>query len=485
MSFFNWLFTPFAARARSTAADSSQRTWRLDDPLYSFATLDARGRRATITTTIGKSCEGTLVFGRPASAKTSGSAANIARAMLLAGYGGLVLCAKVGEADTWRARAKATGRTDDLIFVTEDGTAKLNFLSYELEGGRNIEGVVGLLTKISEVLSPGDGRQDVWEKSGKELLRNALDLLRLSKEAITAASILSACIDDDAIRGFVEAAKNNIALTEDDRIDLDAINGYYIREVFKHSDKTRSSLTMSLSAMLGSFKRGTMRKLFSSETTVRPTDTRDGKIIVVDLPVKKFNDLGILAAAVWKSSFQNTMENIVATDSTRPVFLFADECQFFTAASDADFQSTARSSRITTVYLTQNFPNLKNKYGGDSKGEAKAKALLGSMATKIWHANDCPETNGLAAETIAKSIQERESRSSNASFGGEQNEFQGGAGTTTSIVLDYQLHPIDFQTLATGGAEHDHQVTAILFQGGKEFPNGKRFTHIIYDAIYE
>jgi len=407
--------------------------------------------------------------------------------MLRAGYGGLVLCAKTGEADAWRARAADAGRTDDLVFVTADGNAKLNFLDYELtEGGGNIEGVIGLLTKISEVLSPGDGRQDVWEKSGKELLRNALDLLRLAREKMTAGTILAACIDDGAIRGFIEAAQNNTGLSEDDKIDLDAIGGYYKREIFRHSDKTRSSLTMSLSATLGNFKRGVMRQLFATETTVRPTDTRQGKIIIVDLPVKKYNDLGILAGAVWKSSFQNVMENIVATEATRPVFVFADEYQFFTGACDEVFQSTARSARISSVYLTQNFPGLKNKYGGDLKAEAKAKALLGSMATKIFHSNDCPETNTLAAETIAKTLQERESHNTNASFGGQDGgAVQGSGGTSTNLVVDYQLHPVEFQNLSTGGTENEHKVTAVLFQGGREFPNAKRFTHVIYDAIYE
>ena len=76
--------------------------------------------------TIGKSCEGTVVFGRAGSGKTSGTAAHLSRAMLKDGYGGLVLCAQTGEAETWRARAAASGRTNDLVFVTADDKAKLN-----------------------------------------------------------------------------------------------------------------------------------------------------------------------------------------------------------------------------------------------------------------------------------------------------------------------------------------------------------------------
>ena len=486
-AFSDALPTPAAAR-RAVAvapANGTRTTWRLEDPLYSFASLDARGNKAAIQMTVGQSFRGTIVLGNTGSGKSSGTAAHLSRAMLRAGYGGLVLCAKIGEADAWRARAEAAGRTGDLVFVTDGGPSRLNFLDYELtEGSKDTEGVVGLLTAMTQVLEPDDGRQDVWERAGKELLRNALHLLQLAGEQMTATSILDACMDDNSVTAYIEQAKN-IVLTEGEKIDLGAIEKYYKREIFKMSDKTRSSLSMSLSSTLGSFKRGTMRELFTTTTTVRPTDTRAGKIIVIDLPKEKYNELGVLAAAVWKCSFQRAMQREKTDDSTRPVFLFADECHFFTGAGDRNFQTTARSSKTATVYLTQNFPTLADKYGGDARGEAKAKGLLGNLVTKIWHANDCPATNTLAAETIAKTLQERESRNSSANFGGGQNGVSGGGGTTTNLVVDYQLQPVEFQNLAIGGEKNNNRVTAILFQGGQEFPNKKRYAHIIYEAIYD
>lgn len=164
MSLVSWLLSPPSAPPGRASRPSSAlperiagQVWHLDDPLYTFATIDARGRKSLICLTIGQSFQGTVVFGRTGSGKTSGTAANLSRAMLRAGYGGLVLCAKPGEAAAWQARAEATGRAEDLIFIREGGEAKLNFLDYELtEGSRNAEGVVGLLSAMAEVLSPDD-----------------------------------------------------------------------------------------------------------------------------------------------------------------------------------------------------------------------------------------------------------------------------------------------------------------------------------------
>jgi type IV secretory pathway TraG/TraD family ATPase VirD4 len=473
---------PTPARAEIGQPAQPAQTWALETPLYEFQTV-ANDRRASWTWTIGDSFQGTVVFGRTGSGKTTGTAEHISRAMLAAGYGGLVLCAKPGEAADWQARAAETGRTDDLVFFRPDQPWEFNFLDYELtSGSKNIEGVVGLLSAMSEVLQPDDGRQDVWERASKELIRNALDLLRLSGEKITASNILAAAINDDFVKAKLEQA-HSLPSSDDEQEDLRSIEAYYQREIFPMSEKTRTSLTMSISATLGNFKRGEMRQLFCRGTNLTPLDARRGKIIIVDIPVKKYNDLGILAAAVWKSSFQRAMERVKTTNETRPVFLFADEAQFFVAAkTDGDFQTTARSSRTATVYLTQNFPTLKAKFGGDIKGENKAKGLLGNLVTKIFHANDDPETNQYAAETIGKILQERESKNNSASFGG--GGVQGSGGKQTNIVVDYRIQPALFQELLTGGTANNHIVTAVLFSGGKIMPNGRPYCYVAYQAIY-
>ena len=95
----------------------------------------------------------------------------------------------------------------------------------------------------------------------------------------------------------------------------------------------------------------------------RPEDTFKGKIIVLNLPVKEYNELGQFAQVLFKFIWQRAVErrlppgiNRQAAEQTiRPVFLWADESQFFVNSYDALFQSTARASRACTVYLTKTF----------------------------------------------------------------------------------------------------------------------------------
>ena len=74
----------------------------LDTPLYHF--------NGNESFTIRQACEGVQIFGGIGSGKTSGSGAALARAYMRAGFGGLVLCAKKDEVDTWREYAAQTGR---------------------------------------------------------------------------------------------------------------------------------------------------------------------------------------------------------------------------------------------------------------------------------------------------------------------------------------------------------------------------------------
>jgi hypothetical protein len=81
--------------------------------------------------TIADAQTGVAIFGATGSGKTSGPGALLARAYLRAGFGGLVLCAKVEERAQWEAWAKQSGRSDDLVIVDAAGAARFNFLDWE------------------------------------------------------------------------------------------------------------------------------------------------------------------------------------------------------------------------------------------------------------------------------------------------------------------------------------------------------------------
>ena len=99
------------------------------------------------------------------------------------------------------------------------------------------------------------------------------------------------------------------------------------------SEKTRSIITLSFSMLVRPLITRPLRKLFSTDTNIKPEDAFDGKIIIVDLPVQEFRLAGRVANLAWKYCFQvAVLRRTPPTNRTailRPVFLWADEAQNF------------------------------------------------------------------------------------------------------------------------------------------------------------
>ena len=89
----------------------------------------------------------------------------------------------------------------------------------------------------------------------------------------------------------------------------------------------------------------------------------------------------------------------------RPVFLWADEAQYFINSYDSDFLSTCRGSRACTVFLSQNLPTYYAKMGPAERDAATA--LIGKFNTQVFHLNACPQTNGFASQLIGKAPRRR------------------------------------------------------------------------------
>ena len=117
------------------------------------------------------------------------------------------------------------------------------------------------------------------------------------------------------------------------------------------SEKTRSIVLSTLTSILDVLNRGVVRELLSpTETTVRPEMACDGKIILGDMPLKLFGEVGLFVQTVWKYCFQQAMERQDVASNPRPVFIVVDESHLLaTSTSDQVLQTTARSSRTAVV----------------------------------------------------------------------------------------------------------------------------------------
>lgn len=443
--------------------------------------------------TIRDACEGTQVFGASGSGKTSGSGQTIGRSFLAAGMGGLVLTAKPEEADQWRTWCADAGRSEDLIIFSPQTGGCFNFLDYEQRrpgvGAGLTQNIAQLFVSMAEVGQGGDSKGSsesarFFRNAMLQLLRNSIDLVAMTQGTLNFEDlhrlIISAPTSKDDMRDAdwrdssfcwqcllqAEAAE----MTPQRRQDYKTTSNFWTTEWPGRDAKLRGDILGTLTTMADSFMVNPFHTLFCTKTNTIPEHTFIGKIIVVDLPVKEYDVVGQYAQALWKACWQRAVERRDITRFPNPVFLWADEAHFFVNSNDTKFQSTARSKRACTVYLTQSINSYLEELGGPSSRPAML-SLLGNLGTKIFHANGDYETNNYAADTIGKNVQWR----SNSSVSNDQQTFSsnmmnGASGSHGgSEQVDYQVPPIAFTTLPKGGPHYDFQVGAYVFQGGRIF----------------
>ena len=455
-------------------APTRKPEYDLDSPLLFFGENQAWSIR--------DACEGTQIFGMTGSGKTSGSGSAIAKAFLQSGFGGLVLTVKPDERELWEQYARETGRSEHLVIFSPTEKWRFNFMDYEMrrEGGGETENIVSLFFSVLEMSSRGQqsSNDGYWTLALKQLLRNTIDLLSIAKGSVSLPDMYKVIISTP--KDIEEADKESwqqgdglcaSCLREADakpktpmqESDLDMTFDYFMTEFANLADRTRSIIVSTFTSMADCFLRGTLRELFCGETNFVPETTyKNGAIIVMDLPVKQYAELGKFSQGLFKFIWQQAIERRSVSEYDRPVFLWADESQEFVSSYDRQFQSTARSSRACTVYLTQNLDNYYASVGAGDMGRSEIEAFLGNLNTKIFHAN-VGKTNEWGSDLIAKTWQTRASSGMSA---GEQGST---ASTGVSESLEHQVQPIEFQLLRKGGIQNQLIVDSIIFQGGRTF----------------
>jgi hypothetical protein len=449
--------------------------------------------------TLRQACEGVQIFGGIGSGKTSGSGAALAKSYLRAGFGGLVLCAKKDELETWQRYAKETGRESSLLVFDATGEWRFPFLQYEVnregEGAGYTENLVRLFTTVQEAMergSGGGGSDPYWMRAMQQLMRNAIDLCMIARgqvsvpmlyDVINSAPRTPQERDSEEWRNSSFCWKllsegNNKERSQWEQFDYDSTVVFWLEEFANLAPKTRSGIVSMFTSMADNFMRRPFRMLFSEPSpknqNVFPELTHQGIVVVINLPVKEFGEAGRAAQVVYKYMWQQAAERRNIKESDRPLFLWVDEAQNFASEYDMQFQATARSSRACTVYLTQNLPNYYAEMGG-AHSKYRVDSLVGNLQTKIWHANSEPETNNRASEIIGKSWQVRRSQSTN--MGKESFSM----GESEQESYDFDVIPQAFTRLRKGSPANNFEVDAIIFQSGRVWSNGRTFYPAIFD----
>lgn len=482
-----------------------------------YPIIDFSNSTETCTLTIADSVEGIFVTGITGAGKTSGTGQTLAPKFLLSGYGGLVLCAKRDEKDLWIKYCKDTNRLDQLIIVEPSGNHRFDFLAYEasqkIDGislTDNLSHLLKVVIKASEEKTSAKAEDSFWENSLDQVVNHVIDLSILAYGSVTVRKMYDILITAPTQNSksdvkpkvgsyahafglaaqkisklFDQFARNEQNITEDeleflfienypDAAKLKAIDHFFIEQYRTLSDKTRSIIAMSFSGLLFRLMKEPVYSLFCRHnSTFRPEDCYEkGSIILLNLPIKNYDKVGRDAQILFKYIWQRAMERRDIKLNDRPVFLWADEAQNFLHEHDSEHLSTARSSRISNVYMTQNLHNLYSNMGGQ-KYEHRVKALLGNFGTKIFHANTDIETNRYASDLIGEGYVEDESLNTTL---GENPSI----GHTRNFKLAKMVRPEEFVNLTSGTLRNNYIIEAHIHCRGLAFPNGFHHRKIIF-----
>lgn len=438
--------------------------------------------------TVRNACEGTLITGGIGSSKTSASGFLLAGHYLRNGFSGTVLTAKQDEVDLWKKYCKKFGREKDLVIIGQDSGEYFNFLDYESSREDDGKGIVhNIADVLKTVIKAGhsDGQESdkaFWDSSLQQLLVNAVDLSLLTNnkrfehiyQIIQSAPRSGQQLNDAKwresskcfrlIEHTARHLENQSKTLENDKIKrrLQNIEDFFLGSWLNLSEKTRSIVEQMFFGFGDRFMRDPLYSIFNTKTTVTPEDVFNGKIILINLPYLIFDRTGKDAQILWKYVFQRAMQRRKITNTSRPVFLWVDEAHYFLHENDVQFQSTTRSSRICTVYITQNLPNFYLNCGGGETGKMRFKALAGNLNTKFFHANSDVETNEYASDLIGKdwqwSVNEGQTMGEKMSTNSGQSE-----------ILTHIVEPSYFTKLKTGGPDNNFIAQAIVHRQGKIF----------------
>lgn len=449
----------------------------LDEPLVYLSDHDAITQR--------QSFESIFVSGQTGSGKTSGSGVTFLKALLRARgrYGGLCTVAKPGEAEELMEICRQCGREQDVIRIAADSPWRFNYLDYwqkQRQGSsvtENVENIVTLLSTVVELVEgkvSSGGDQQFWDRSSSMSQRNATELLLLAQGSLSLSDIVKFVQSAPKSREDVNdpAWKKNSfcaeiidkagdkAQTDIEWQGYDTATAFWLGMWPDMGDKTRSSIEATFMSVADMLLHGIVWEVFSTTTNIVPEICWiDGKIIILDLPIQSFHQVGMICQSLFKYIWQRAILRRDVRKHPRPCFLFMDEFQNYVSSFDWEYFSVSRSARVCNIAMTQNLHSLIAKLGGGPQAQHQAYSLLGNMVTKLAHA----QTDQTTASYMADIIAQRWQTISNYNTQSSQHSSAGG-----SQQLAHRVLPGDFAKLKKGGPP-DYQVEGIITMGGRIF----------------
>ncbi len=450
---------------------------------------------------------GIFCTGQPGSGKSSGLGKIIAEAFCRAGMGGVVCICKPTEIAAWKEYAKKNGREHDVV-VLGDGEG-INVLEYIFaqagaDGANRVtDTLMGIIDSSDKAAGQGGGKKgdEFWQQTSRQLLIFAVtalygatgtvrmqDLIRFINSAPTIKP--NTRQEQKALQETNETVKTLLQMKNNPvreiAPDLCAASiNYWLHEYPNLAPTTRSSIVITVTAKLGRFNTGRLRRAFCDKTTILPEMTFVGKIILLNFPTLTMPYEGVVAQQLFSSLWMQAVEGRNALPkqfSERPVFYYADEAQFFVQPRLDLFMSVSRECKASVVLLTQSLPTLYAQLGKDQSDYIDG--LIGKFGQLVACLNSCSRTNKFWMELCGKGIKLRKQTSQSRTKQISTNRGESAASTNQgfnhsdssqegSNEQEYETYylPSDYfaTQLKTGAVKHNFEVTGVWFKAGANF----------------
>jgi type IV secretory pathway TraG/TraD family ATPase VirD4 len=435
--------------------------------------------------------ENIMVFGGVGSGKSTATIYQVLMSMLQAGFGGVVMTVKENEASRIGWMCKQAGRAKDFELFDASGRHTYNFLADEAKHDGMTENLVNLLERTGEILQRASGsgpaRQDeaFWQRKSKQTRRNSIDFIRIATGEVTIPAMMELLLalptsveqtrqenwQHSTVAQMVSLGRQN-AKDDRERHDFECAVDFFTKEWPATAEKTRSIVFAIESGVLDPLCRSIPNHLFNGETTITPDQVLDErKILVIDLPIKKYLDIGAVVQTIIKQQFQKAVER---RGDGHPCFLVMDEYQELCSPYDQRFLATSRGSKCCVLMATQNISNLYTVLGAEESGRAMADSIMALAQTKVFHSNPDFVTNEWASQLIG--LRKKRLFNTNCNFNSppfERSVPNYSAGSSQQYLPAVQ--PAEFSTLLKGGAINQGVCEAIYYQGGRRWSNGETY----------
>jgi type IV secretory pathway TraG/TraD family ATPase VirD4 len=428
--------------------------------------------------TIGHSLEHVLAFGVTGSGKTSAGIKDMALAMLHAGYGVLFLSAKTTDPAEYYEWAKLAGREKSVVHFGPRHSQGFNLLEYELKNGGKLEwrtmNIPAIFSAVGEIITRNEKARiadgGIWEKASELLLKHAVSVVLLATGKLELDDIVEvvntaptsleqanskAWQRESICHQLLVAAETRNKGEQNMQRVLQLDRKYFLHQWPTFHPEGRQSVYFTFVQLANFFQSDPLHRMFFGKTDFTPDILPEGAVLIVDAPALAGGDQGkvlngLLRQAVERMALQRTI-----IGEERPVAIIWDEFQTSVTRADSDFAAVARSHRCALVLATQNLNTVEAVMG-----RSGARTLFGNCRTKLFFANDDPDTNQYMADVISKWPVKKTSK---------KTDPEGQSSRTENPTQDeYAVPPRVALTLKSGGKDFKHRVTGIMVHAGHE-----------------